>query len=305
MNNFTQIGGALNFVAPYAVASGAGFKVGNFFAVAVGSAGSGDMVTGLVVGVHQIAKDTSTFADGDAVYWDNTAKKATSTTSGNMQIGVATLKVPDGTSRLGGSSGDATVSVRLSGSFQTAYQIGNITPGTDGQLLVGQTGVAPVFETVAGDATMAANGTMTLAEAVATRTVKVSLTNSEIKNLRATPKTLVAAQSGKVLEFVSATLELKAGANVLTESTANLAVKYNNGSGVAVSDTIEATGFIDQAANTITRGVPVKDAIVASSAAINKALVLHNLGAGEYGGNAAADATMDVFISYRVLSIAA
>src|SRR3954462_11707948 len=81
----------------------------------------------------------------------------------------------------------------------------------------------------------------------------VTLTNAEIKALRATPKTLVAAPgAGKMLEFVSAQLKLVAGANVLTESTANLAVKYTDGSGAAVSQTIECTGFIDQAANTMT-----------------------------------------------------
>lgn len=132
----------------------------------------------------------------------------------------------------------------------------------------------------------------------------VTLTNAEIKALRATPKTLVAAPgSGKLLEFVSAQLKLVAGANALTESTANLAVKYNDGSGAQVSDTIEATGFIDQTANTMTNARAKLDAIVAYASAANKALVLHNLGAGEFGGNAAADATMTVIVTYRVHTV--
>lgn len=128
----------------------------------------------------------------------------------------------------------------------------------------------------------------------------VALTNAELKALRATPKQLVAAPgAGKILEFVSAMLVLTAGANVLSESTANLKVKYTNGSGVAVSQAIEMTGFIDQAVNTITNAEPAIDAIVASTAGVNQALVLHNIGAGEFGANAANDATMSVKIAYR------
>jgi len=129
----------------------------------------------------------------------------------------------------------------------------------------------------------------------------VTLTNANIKALRATPITLVAAQgSNKVIELVSAMLELKAGTNVLAESADNMAIKFNNGSGLAVSQTIEATGFIDASVDTITNSRPAIDAIVALSASANKALVLHNTGDGEYGGNAAADATMVVKIAYRV-----
>jgi hypothetical protein len=66
-----------------------------------------------------------------------------------------------------------------------------------------------------------------------------------------------------------------AGANVLTESTANLGIKFTDGSGVQVNETVECTGFIDQAANTETEARPKLDPIVAGSAAANKALVLH------------------------------
>jgi hypothetical protein len=131
--------------------------------------------------------------------------------------------------------------------------------------------------------------------------VVVSLTNAQIKALRATPASMVGAPgAGRMIEFLSAVLLLKAGANVLTESTANLAFKYTNGAGVQVSQTVECTGFIDQAADTITSAEAKIDAIVAKSAADNAALVLHNLGGGEFAGNAAADATLKVRINYRV-----
>lgn len=129
----------------------------------------------------------------------------------------------------------------------------------------------------------------------------INLTNANIKALRATPITLVAAQgASKVLEFVSAVLRLDYGANVLTESADNMAVRYDNGAGAIVSQAIEATGFIDAAADTITNALPKIDAIVAQASGANKALVLHNTGDGEYGGNAGADTVMVVKVAYRV-----
>ena len=133
------------------------------------------------------------------------------------------------------------------------------------------------------------------------RYADVLLSNSDIKALRATPKTLVPAPGvGKVLEFVSAVLQLKAGANVLVEATANLAIKYQNAAGVQVSQTIETTGFIDQAADQVTYGLVKLDPITARTGCENQPLVLHNLGAGEFTGNAANDAVLRVKVSYRV-----
>jgi hypothetical protein len=129
----------------------------------------------------------------------------------------------------------------------------------------------------------------------------VLLSNADIKALKATPKTLVPAPgAGKVLEFVSAVLQLKAGTNVLTEATANLAIKYKDGTGVQVSQTIETTGFIDQAADQVTYGLVKLDPITARAGCENQSLVLHNLGAGELTGNAANDALLRVKVLYRV-----
>jgi len=129
----------------------------------------------------------------------------------------------------------------------------------------------------------------------------INLTNANIKNLRATPITLVAAQGAtKVIEFVSLQLRLDYGSNVLTETADNMAVRFDNGAGAIVSQAIEATGFIDAAADTVTNALPKIDAIVAQASAANKALVLHNTGDGEYGGNAGADTLMVAKVAYRV-----
>jgi len=129
MNNFVQPGHTLTLTAPYTVASGAGALVGKIFGVAtadITSAAVGEFQT---VGVVDLAKDTSTFVDGTPVYWDNTNKVATSTAQSNWLIGMTARLKGDGTSALGGSSGDATVRVRLNGTgaracFKSSEQTG-------------------------------------------------------------------------------------------------------------------------------------------------------------------------------------
>ena len=118
MVNFIRKGNALAVKAPYALTSGSGVQIGtNLFGVASIDAAANDVIDASIEGVFDLAKDASTFTDGALVYWDNTAKKATSTVSTNLKIGVAGLIQPDGTSALGGATGDATVRVRLNGSF--------------------------------------------------------------------------------------------------------------------------------------------------------------------------------------------
>lgn len=106
MKNFVQPGKTISLVAPYTVVSGAGLLVGSIFGVASDDAANGASVEAETVGVFDLAKDTSTFSQGDKVYWDNTAKACTSTSSGNTFRGVAMQAQ---------LTGDATVRVRLNG----------------------------------------------------------------------------------------------------------------------------------------------------------------------------------------------
>jgi len=128
----------------------------------------------------------------------------------------------------------------------------------------------------------------------------VTVSAAELAALRATPKTLVSAPgAGYVLKFEGATLLLDYTAPAFTETADNFVIRYNNGSGVAVSDVIENTGFIDQTADMITHAVPVKDPIVSKANGENKALVLHNNGDGELAGGGGS--AVRVVISYRIV----
>jgi hypothetical protein len=145
----------------------------------------------------------------------------------------------------------------------------------------------------AGVVTSAAYETPTL------QTASVDISAAELNALRATAKELVAAPgAGLVIEFVSIVLLLDYGTVGFTESADNIAVKYDNKTGVQVSEDIEATGFIDQTADTMTTGRAKLNVIAAKTACENKALCLHNTGDGEWGGSG--DSVIRAKVMYRV-----
>jgi predicted RecA/RadA family phage recombinase len=119
MNNYVQQGKTITVIAPYNVNSGGGVEVagtGYLFGIAVNTQVTGDNMEIQVEGVFDLAKDTSTFAEGDYVYWDNTAHLASSVNT-DKKIGVAVLMQASGVAAPGGASGDPTVRVRLNPAF--------------------------------------------------------------------------------------------------------------------------------------------------------------------------------------------
>lgn len=109
MKNFVQPGNTVTVTAPTGgVTSGQGLLVGSLFGIAAFTAAQAADVEAVTEGVFDITKATGEITQGAKVYWDNTAKNVTTTSSGNTLIGVATQAA---------ASGDATARVRLNGSF--------------------------------------------------------------------------------------------------------------------------------------------------------------------------------------------
>lgn len=135
------------------------------------------------------------------------------------------------------------------------------------------------------------------------RYITTALTNALLLAARATPIALTpAAPAGYRWNFVTASWNQN-NTGAYTESADNFAVKYENGSGVAVSETIESGGFLDQTGKIHTNIVQKKDVIVADAGATAKALVLHNTGDGELGGGDAANVGRIVTVAHLVATL--
>lgn len=76
------------------VTSGVGVLIGSLFGIAVTTQAAGEPValdtSGVFDHVKEGAGSGQAWAVGDAVYWDNTNKRLTKTTSGNTKVGYAT-----------------------------------------------------------------------------------------------------------------------------------------------------------------------------------------------------------------------
>ena len=91
MKNYVQPGDVITVVAPYAVTSGQGVLVGSLFGVATCDAANGTNVDIMPEGVFDItALTTDTGTAGTKMYWDNTNKRLTTTSTSNTLVGCLT-----------------------------------------------------------------------------------------------------------------------------------------------------------------------------------------------------------------------
>ena len=108
MRNFLSPAKVVSVTAPYALNSGDGCLVGVLFGVASAPAANGATVQLSRLGAFTLPKATGAITQGAALYWDNTARNLTTTSSGNTKVGAAlTAQV----------SSDTTVQAVLSGQF--------------------------------------------------------------------------------------------------------------------------------------------------------------------------------------------
>jgi predicted RecA/RadA family phage recombinase len=102
MKTEIQRGIVLTLIAPYALTNtataAAGFKVGSAIGVAVASAANGASFQGALEGTFQVTSDTgAAWTAGDLIYWDNTNKYFTKTSTSNSKCGIAGADKASGT----------------------------------------------------------------------------------------------------------------------------------------------------------------------------------------------------------------
>lgn len=90
MKNFVQPGNTITVTAPYPVNSGHGVLVGAIFGVASTLAATGEQTEIVTEGVFDLDKiQAEGWTLGTPIFWDDTAKRCTSTATNNTRIGAA------------------------------------------------------------------------------------------------------------------------------------------------------------------------------------------------------------------------
>jgi len=109
MKNYVQDGAVLTLTAPYDVTSGQALKVGSIIGIATADAVETAAVEAITRGVVDVAKvSAQAWTVGAAIYWDDTARLFTTTSTSNTLAGVAVAVA---------ANPSATGRVRLNGTY--------------------------------------------------------------------------------------------------------------------------------------------------------------------------------------------
>lgn len=108
MKNYVQHGGTLDFTAPAGgVTAGVPLLIGAVLVVPAFSAVEGATFAATLTGVFTLPKATgAAWTEGSILYWDDAAKKVTTTSAGNTKIGLVAKAA---------ASADTVGNVRLNG----------------------------------------------------------------------------------------------------------------------------------------------------------------------------------------------
>lgn len=117
---FIQPGDVLTLTAPYDRTSGEVALCGAIIGVAQSGVLNAASAEFMVTGVHSVTKvGSQAWTVGAIVYWDNTNKYFTTTSTSNYRAGIAVAAV-------GSGAGETTGTVRLNGLSVTA--VGGVAP---------------------------------------------------------------------------------------------------------------------------------------------------------------------------------
>ena len=87
MKIYVQDGYAIDILAPANITAGQSLLVGDLFGVVLADAASGAAAVIQTSGVFTLRKATGSIAVGARVFWDDTAKRVTTTATSNRCIG--------------------------------------------------------------------------------------------------------------------------------------------------------------------------------------------------------------------------
>ncbi len=187
MQNYQSPGEVVEVVAPYALASGAGCKVGAIFGAAMDDSLISVAVRLQTEGVLELVKDAGTaWAVGDKVYWDDSAKECDVDSAAGMLIGycveIAASDAVVGKVKLIGRASDLSEGPQAA----EAALSGTLTGTANGSMV----DVAATASAVVGGATPTAAQVDT-GIALAVSTI-VSGTNEQLKELQTKLNALLA-----------------------------------------------------------------------------------------------------------------
>lgn len=192
------------------------------------------------------------------------------------------------------------VFINLARGISAADDTYELTPTIENNVNLGSTAMQ-VGVTALDNATFLQAGVASTKTYVTT----VDIPATEIKDLVATPKELVAAQgAGTLIEVLSCVLFLDYGSEVLAEPSApdDLALEYDDGSGEQIT-TWDTTGFITSSADAmeivVCGSLGGGASAITTAANVNKNVVLINTGT-DYTGNASDDTAIRAVTTYRV-----